>query len=97
MQNDQDHIEAQADRIAFSPPQAKYPTTPEQHARIERAFTYHPPKDDQAERYVQIREAAKRLAALITTSTPPGREQSLALTHVEESAMWANAAIARGE
>jgi hypothetical protein len=60
-------------------------------------FTYHPPKNDQTERYESIRHEALRLAHHINERTPPSREQSLALTHLEDAVMWANAAIARHE
>jgi hypothetical protein len=60
-------------------------------------FTYHPPKDGQAERYETIRSRGLELARHISDSTPPSREQSLALTHLEDAVMWANAAIARHE
>lgn len=66
-------------------------------ARIERDFTYHAPKTGQTERYEQIRAKAKELALLIVASTPMSREQSLALTNIEQAVMWANASIARHE
>jgi len=66
-------------------------------AQIENNFTYHPPKNDQAERYVAIRNKAKELAFLIQDSSPTSREQSLAFTNLEQCVMWANAAIARNE
>lgn len=66
-------------------------------ARIENDFTYHEPKPGQAERYVKIREKAKELALLIVEETPASREQSLALTELEKSTFFANAAIARNE
>lgn len=65
--------------------------------RIERDFTHHAPKGDQAERYQMIRSAAKAVAANLLVQCPPSRERSLALTHLEESVFWANAAIARNE
>lgn len=64
---------------------------------LENRFTYHAPKTGQPERYVKIRDAAKSLAYDITAETPASREQSLALTHLEEAVFWANAAIARNE
>jgi hypothetical protein len=64
---------------------------------LNNIFTYHAPKDGQAERYVQLREAAKALAQLIVTLTPQSREQSVALTNVQQAVMWANAAIAINE
>lgn len=60
-------------------------------------FTYHVPKNDQAERYQRIRSAALHFATLVNELTPPSREQSLALTAIEEASMWANASIARHE
>jgi hypothetical protein len=60
-------------------------------------FTYHAPKDDQPERYENLRREAKALALRIMGSCPPSRERSLALTKLEESTMWANASIARNE
>ena len=69
----------------------------EQLKRIENNFTYHPPKEGQQDRYVGIRSAAKDLALYIVSNTPPSREQSIALTQIEDAVMWANAAIARNE
>lgn len=65
--------------------------------RLEKDFSYHAPKDGQPARYVAIRDKAKELARLIMESTPPSREQSMALTHLDEVVMTANAAIARNE
>lgn len=75
----------------------EYPISAELRQRLANTFRYHPPKDDQAERYVRLREAAGDLAVEIATYTPPSREQSLALTKLEEAVMHANAAIARNE
>ena len=63
--------------------------------KIENAFTYHAPKDGQPEKYQAIREKAKELAYLIKELVPDNREQSLAITKLEECSMWANAGIAR--
>lgn len=65
--------------------------------RIDRDFTHHPPKDDQPARYASIRAHAKVLAECIAESTPSSREQSVALTKLDEVVMFANAAIARNE
>jgi len=77
--------------------EVKYPLTEEQWTRIDRDYTYHPPKEDQPERYLSIREAARDLFIHICTNTPPCRDQSLALTHLETVVFYANAAIARYE
>lgn len=60
-------------------------------------FTYHPPKDGQPERYQRIRDATGTLARLLDAECPDSREKSLAVTHLEDAVMWANAAIARNE
>ena len=62
-----------------------------------KRFTYHPPKGYQPERYEFIRSAAGELAEVLVGQTPTSREQSLALTALEEAVFWANAAIARNE
>lgn len=70
-----------------------------EHTRndLERRFTYHPLREDQPDRYTAIRDRAKDLAIKIVELTPYTREQSVALTKLEEVVMWANAAIARNE
>lgn len=72
-------------------------TTGDLRDRIENMFTYHAPKGNQTERYVQIREKGKEFAHLITQLTGESREQSRALNHLDECVMCANAAIARHE
>lgn len=64
---------------------------------INNRFTYHAPKGDQAERYERIRALARTFAVHIADVTPASREQSLAITNLEEVVFWANAAIARNE
>ena len=64
---------------------------------LAKRFTYHPPKPGQPERYTVLRDAAHTFARLIIDATPESREQSLAITHLEDAVMWANAAIARNE
>ncbi len=62
---------------------------------IQRAFTYHAPRQGQPEMYNALREKAKELANLINETCPDSRERSLAFTKLEETIMWANASIAR--
>ena len=62
---------------------------------IETRFTYHKPKEGQAETYGLIRDNAKSFALIIDAHCPESREKSLAITHLEDAVMWANAAIAR--
>ena len=64
---------------------------------IENNFRYHEPRIGQPERYNQLRDKAKELAYLISELCPNSRERALAITKLEETSMWANAAIAREE
>jgi len=63
--------------------------------QIENNFRYHAPKEGQPEKYEALRAKAKELAYLIDESVPKSREQSLAITNLEQAVFWANAAIAR--
>ena len=64
-------------------------------ADLEARFSDHSLRGNQAERCKRIREQAKDLAYLILDLTSESREQSLAITKLEESVMWANTSIAR--
>ena len=64
---------------------------------VEKIFTYHPPVNDQAVRYNELREAAKDLALRIWHSCPDSREKSMAITHLQHAIMCANASIAINE
>lgn len=74
-----------------------YEVTVSMAAQLEKSFKYHAPKGDQPDRYINLRENARVLAYEIVHNTPPSREQSLAITKLEEAIFWANAAIARNE
>jgi hypothetical protein len=62
---------------------------------LEHRFTHHPPVGDQKDRYERIRAAGKEFAKVVLEATNDSREQSLAVTHIEDAVMWANAAVAR--
>lgn len=62
---------------------------------LEVRFSYHAPKPEQVDVYNEIRNTAHNLAKLVVDKTPASREQSLALTKIEEAVMWANAGLAR--
>ena len=65
--------------------------------QLRDAFTYHEPKGDQPERYIELRDATRALAERYVQNCQPSRELSLAITRLEEANMWINAAIARNE
>lgn len=78
-------------------PTPAYELTEADFALLQQRFTYHPPKGTQPARYVRLRALAKLLATSILVNCPPSRERSMAITHLEEAIMWANASIARNE
>jgi len=64
---------------------------------INNTFTYHSPKNDQPERYENIRENAKLLANIINDLCPDSAEKTIAFRKLQECVMYANASIAINE
>lgn len=64
-------------------------------ARIENDFKPHEINQGQDSHMMFIRSSCSNLAIFIAQEVPPGREQALALTKLEEVMFWANAGIAR--
>lgn len=64
---------------------------------LENLFSYHPPKDGQADRYEMIRSYGKKLAEYINLLCPESAERTTAIRKVQEAVMWANASIACNE
>lgn len=63
---------------------------------LKNRFAYHRPTDSvMVEKFASLRAAFLELAQDINDVTPEGREKALAITALEESCMWAVAAIAR--
>ena len=75
----------------------KYEPSEIDSKKLENNFKYHTPKEDQAVRYENIRDAAKKFAKTLAALCPPSRELSVALTELETAVMWANTSIARNE
>jgi hypothetical protein len=65
--------------------------------QIDNTFTYHAPFGNQTQRYLVLRDAGRFLAMEVQRACPESREKSLALTYIQQSIMWANAAIACNE
>lgn len=60
-----------------------------QYDRVVRSLTNQPPDQEAIERIERVRVAGRELAAAIIFESVTSREQSLALTHLEETVMWA--------
>lgn len=70
-------------------------TTEDRRQQLYASLTNQPPRDESiVDRFEKVREAAKALGDAILDHAPDTRERSLALTHLEESVMWAVKAIA---
>lgn len=64
-------------------------------ADIENRFGYHAPTGNKGPKHDHVRRTLQTVAETLNSYLPEGREKSLAVTHLEEAMMWANAAIAR--
>lgn len=59
-------------------------------------FAFHPATtQEKRDEHTSVRQTMHRAAELVVERVPAGREQSLAVTALEEAMMWANAGIAR--
>lgn len=74
-----------------------YLLTPAIEKEINEWFNYHSPKEDQPQRYEELRETAKQLALKICLNVPPCADRTAALRKLRECVMTANAAIACNE
>ena len=74
----------------------KYPVPANQTQVLDR-FIAKGASPDQRERMLRLGTQFAFIAESILGQTPPSREQSLALTLLEEAAMWANKAITHNE
>lgn len=61
---------------------------------VEQRFTFHPATDVTGPLHDAVRLHHRALAQFIEGSLPASRERSLALTALQESQMWCNAAVA---
>lgn len=65
-------------------------------AELARRFTYHPPvTKNRQHAHENVRDICGSMADLLNEMLPDGREKALAITHLEQTMFWANAAIAR--
>lgn len=62
---------------------------------LENIFTYHEPDAHKAALYQEIRRRALEFATFIQDNVPPVDERKQSVIRLEETVMWANAAVAR--
>lgn len=69
------------------------PTTP--NDELAARFAHHPPANEETvELHEWVRNACAKFAVALNNKLPESREKSLALTALQETMMWSNAAIA---
>lgn len=61
---------------------------------IQQIFKYHPPTEAQIPIYEEMRNEHLATALFIERNCPESEERTLALRALQQSCMWANAAIA---
>jgi hypothetical protein len=61
---------------------------------IQNRFGFHPATDETRPMHQEIRACFTEFADFLNERLPAGREKSLALTALQEAAMWSNAAVA---
>lgn len=54
-----------------------------------KTFAYHKPSEESLVKITKLREAYSILAEVLNENATPSREKSIAMTHLEDSAMWA--------
>lgn len=84
--------------LPFDPPlppkRELNPMTGEERAKVLDRFAFHPATEKTGPLHDQIRALHRAIAGEILALVPPGRHQACALTALQESMMWCNAAIA---
>lgn len=74
---------------------ATVPATSIDESEIARRFAFHQPESWQIQVMNELRAKCHELASLVAARVPPGREQALAITHIESAMMIANAGVSR--
>jgi hypothetical protein len=69
-------------------------TLEERIENIEKSMTNIKPDGEQIKRIESVREAYKKVIPVLLNKTKQSREQSIAITKLEESLMWATKSIA---
>lgn len=88
--------ERQSSFIDRKPDLKRYEPTEKMKAQLKN-FSFPKPVGDQAARSRALCAEFRHLAESVLLMTPPGREQSLAMTALEEAAMWSCSAIRNRE
>lgn len=61
--------------------------------KLEKIFSYQPPKAGNLQKFLAVREKAKELAYVLETNCPATLDRTEAINKLRECVMWANASI----
>lgn len=64
---------------------------------MRKMYRSHVPSDDAAVKINELRLAFDELHSALEKLCPPSRELSLAITNIEQAAMWATKAVVHGD
>lgn len=64
---------------------------------INSTFAYHKPSAEGLQKITELRELYTSLSNKLNLLAPPSRELSVALTNLEQSAMWAIKAVVHND
>lgn len=73
---------------------AHYGITDEEMADLDNWFTYHPPTPEQVPVFEALRDAGHEFAEKIMALVPASPDRTVAIRHVREAVMNANASLA---
>jgi hypothetical protein len=62
---------------------------------IQEKMTYHAPSEDGKKRHALLSDVFTMAMQVVNDHVPPGREQAVAWTKIEEAKFWASAGVAR--
>ena len=68
--------------------------TPQEQADLDNWFTYHPPTQEQIPVFEALRDAGHEFAEKIMALVPNSPDRSVAIRHVRDAVMCANASLA---
>lgn len=66
----------------------------EERADLDNWFVYHPPSPEQVPTFEAIRDAGYQMAETIMQQVPPSPDRTVAIRHIRDAVMNANASLA---
>ena len=71
-----------------------FDVSPQERADLDNWFRYHPPTPEQVPVFEAIRDAGYQMAETIIATVPASPDRTVAVRHIREAVMNANASLA---